>query len=60
MAHPGPGFVLRILRHRRTSSDAPRVPVIVPAGMMPETPGNGSDEPPHAGTASRFTSRVTG
>jgi hypothetical protein len=25
----------------------------VPAGMMPETPGSGSDEPPRAGTASR-------
>ena len=44
---------------RRTSSDAPRVPVIVPAGMMPETPGSDSDEPPPAGTASRSDQPVS-
>ena len=32
---------------------APRAPVIVPAGLIPEPPGSGSDEPPPAGTASR-------
>ena len=32
-------------------SDAPRAPVLVPAGMMPEPPGSSSDEPPPAGTA---------
>ncbi len=34
-----------------TSSDAPRAPVIVPAGMMPEPPGCAGDEPTPAGTA---------
>ena len=62
-AHLGPGFVRRMPRAGDsppasvcTSSDAPRVPVIVPAGMMPETPGSGGDEPPPAGTASRSIS----
>jgi hypothetical protein len=33
------------------------VSVVLLTGMMPETPGSGSDEPPHAGTASRSTSQ---
>jgi hypothetical protein len=32
-------------------SDAPRMPVIVPAGMMPEPPESKADEAPPAGTA---------
>ena len=34
-----------------TSSDAPRAPVIVPAGLMPEPPGSAADEATPAGTA---------
>jgi hypothetical protein len=34
-----------------SSSDAPRAPVIVPAGMMPEPPECAGDEPTPAGTA---------
>ena len=34
-----------------TSSDAPRTPVVMPAGMMPGPPGSGADEAPPAGTA---------
>jgi hypothetical protein len=58
-AHPGPGFVRRAPRGGFAadasphSQRAPRAPVIVPAGLIPETPGSGSDEPPPAGTASR-------
>jgi hypothetical protein len=36
---------------------APRVPVIVPAGMMPGPPERGSDKPPPAGTAPRSAGR---
>ena len=56
---PGPGFVRRAPRGGFAadasphSQRAPRAPVIVPAGLIPETPGRGSDEPPPAGTASR-------
>ena len=32
-------------------SEAPRAPVVMPAGSMPGPPGSGSDEPPPAGTA---------
>jgi hypothetical protein len=34
-----------------TSSDAPRTPVLVPAGMMPGPPGSQADEASPAGTA---------
>ncbi len=43
-----------------TSSDAPRAPVIVPAGMMPEPPECAGDEPTPAGTALAPPARVTG
>jgi hypothetical protein len=36
-----------------TSSDAPRTPVIVPAGMMPGPPGSGSQLRPRAPTSPR-------
>ena len=58
-AHPGPGFVRRAPRGGFAadasphSQRAPRAPVIVPAGLIPETPGSRGDEPPPAGTASR-------
>src|SRR6202035_2769519 len=32
-------------------SEAPRAPVIMPAGAVPGPPGSGSDEPPPAGAA---------
>ena len=48
------------LRRRRPRLQrAPRTPVIVPAGMMSEPPGNGSDEPPSAGTALAPPAAVT-
>ena len=48
------GATRRVRRRRVTHSQrAPRAPVIVPAGLIPETPGSGGDEPPPAGTASR-------
>jgi hypothetical protein len=34
-----------------TSSDAPRMPVVMPADMMPEPPGSEADEASPAGTA---------
>jgi hypothetical protein len=40
-------------RHPPTSSDAPRTPVIVPAGMMPGPPGSGSQLRPRAPTSPR-------
>ena len=58
-AHPGPGFVRRASRGGFAADAsphfqrAPRAPVIVPAGLIPETPGSGGDEPPPAGTAPR-------
>ena len=58
-AHLGPGFVRRASRGGFAadasphSQRAPCAPVIVPAGLIPETPGSESDEPPPAGTASR-------
>ncbi len=55
---PGPGFVdtapntTDIAANAAPScSEAPRTPVIVPAGMMPGQPGSGADEAPPAGTA---------
>ena len=36
-----------------TSSDAPRAPVVVPAGMMPGPPGSGSQLRPRAPTSPR-------
>ena len=36
---------------RPTSSDAPRTPVVMPAGMMPGPPGSQADEASPAGTA---------
>ena len=42
------------------SSDAPRVPVVVPADMMPKPPGSGGDEPPPAGTALAPSAGVAG
>ena len=36
-----------------TSSDAPRAPVIVPAGMMPEPPECAGDEPNARGHRTR-------
>ena len=58
-AQLGPGFPGLSADKRRVTpagatpvySDAPRAPVIVPAGMMPEPPGSEGDEPPPAGTA---------
>jgi hypothetical protein len=41
-------------------SEAPRVPVVMPAGSMPGPPGSGSDEPPPAGTAPTPSVGVTG
>ena len=41
-------------------SEAPRAPVIMPAGSMPGPPGSGSDEPPPAGTAPAPSVGVTG
>jgi hypothetical protein len=41
-------------------SEAPRAPVIMPAGSMPGPPESGSDEPPPAGTASAPSVGVTG
>ncbi len=38
-------------RRRPTSSGAPRIPVVMPAGMMPGPPGSKADEAPPAGTA---------
>ena len=58
-AHPGSGFVRRASRGGFAadasphSQRAPRAPVIVPAGLIPETPGSGGDEPPPAGTVPR-------
>jgi hypothetical protein len=52
----GPGFV-GWARHGRCPpspahySDAPRTPVVMPAGMMPGPPGNEADEASPAGTA---------
>jgi hypothetical protein len=41
-------------------SEAPRAPVIMPAGSMPGPPESGSDEPPPAGTAPAPSVGVTG
>jgi hypothetical protein len=41
-------------------SEAPRAPVIMPAGSMPGPPESGSDEPPPAGTAPTPSVGVTG
>jgi hypothetical protein len=41
-------------------SEAPRAPVIMPAGSMPGPPGSSSDEPPPAGTAPTPSVGVTG
>jgi len=41
-------------------SEAPRAPVVMPAGSMPGPPENGSDEPPPAGTAPAPSVGVTG
>src|SRR5579862_6948250 len=41
-------------------SEAPRAPVVMPAGSMPGPPGSGSDEPPPAGTAPTPSVGVTG
>jgi hypothetical protein len=41
-------------------SEAPRAPVVMPAGSMPGPPESGSDEPPHAGTAPAPSVGVTG
>ena len=41
-------------------SEAPRAPVVMPAGSMPGPPGSGSDEPPPAGTAPAPSVGVTG
>jgi hypothetical protein len=41
-------------------SEAPRAPVVMPAGSMPGPPESGSDEPPPAGTAPTPSVRVTG
>ncbi len=65
----GPGFAGRGADKRRGFSppapcpgysDAPRAPVIVPAGMMPKPPGSGGDEPPPAGTAPAPSTGVAG
>ena len=58
-ARPGPGFVGQACQRggghsadtAPTSSDAPRTPVVMPAGMMPEPPGSAADEATPAGTA---------
>jgi hypothetical protein len=50
--------VTRILASRL--SEAPRAPVVMPAGSMPGPPGSGSDEPPPAGTAPAPSVGVTG
>ena len=63
-----PGFVGGGAETRRvapanaapSSSDAPRTPVIVPAGMMPEPPECAGDEPTPAGTALAPPTGVTG
>ena len=47
----------RYLRSEPRLSEAPRAPVLMPAGSMPGPPGSGGDEPPPAGTASRSVSR---
>jgi hypothetical protein len=67
-AQLGPGFPGLGADKRRVTpagaapgcSDAPRVPVIVPAGMMPEPPGSDGDEPPPAGTALAPSTGVAG
>jgi len=41
-------------------SEAPRAPVVLPAGSMPGPPESGSDEPPPAGTAPAPSVGVTG
>jgi len=41
-------------------SEAPRAPVVMPAGPMPGPPESGSDEPPPAGTAPAPSVGVTG
>ena len=41
-------------------SEAPRAPVVIPAGSMPGPPESGSDEPPPAGTAPAPSVGVTG
>ena len=41
-------------------SEAPRAPVVMPAGSMPGPPESGSDEPPPAGTAPAPSVGVTG
>ena len=41
-------------------SEAPRAPVVMPAGSMPGPPESGSDEPPPAGTAPTPSVGVTG
>ena len=41
-------------------SEAPRAPVVMPAGSMPGPPGSGSDELPPAGTAPTPSVGVTG
>src|SRR6202043_1899038 len=41
-------------------SEAPRAPVVMPAGSMPGPPESGSDEPPLAGTAPTPSVGVTG
>ena len=56
LVRSGPGFVGNGPRGGcysalPTSSDAPRAPVVVPAGMMPGPPGSKADEAPPAGTA---------
>jgi len=50
--------VTRILASRL--SEAPRAPVVMPAGSMPGPPGSGSDELPPAGTAPAPSVGVTG
>ena len=47
----------RYLRLESRLSEAPRAPVVMPAGTMPGPPGSEGDEPPPAGTASRSVSR---
>jgi hypothetical protein len=46
-AQPGPGFV-GAMTSAPSSSEAPRAPVIVPAGLMPGPPGNGVQVRPRA------------
>ena len=65
-AQLGPGFPEYVHQTKRTCrlcrtqlQRAPRTPVIVPAGMMSEPPGNGSDEPPSAGTTLAPPTAVT-